>query len=290
VLIQGESGTGKELIAAAIHQNSKRCEGPLVRLNCAALADAVLESELFGHERGAFTGALMRREGRFKQADGGTLFLDEVSEIAPSVQVKLLRFLQDREFERVGGNETQRVDVRLVAATNKNLKALVEDGRFREDLFYRLSVVHLEVPPLRARPSDVLLLADHFLRELAAEEDEPVEGFTEAAKAAMLAYPWPGNVRELKNCIEQAFVFAEHAQIDASDLPIAAAPRGAEGIRLMIPGATMDEIERYAILETLRAVQGSTVKAASILGISQRTIQYRLKEWGVDIRNGGSRH
>jgi len=286
VLIQGESGTGKELVAAAIHQNSKRCEGPLVRLNCAALAEAVLESELFGHERGAFTGAITRRDGRFKHADGGTLFLDEVSEIPPGVQVKLLRFLQEREFERVGGNETLKVDVRLVAATNRNLRSLVEDGRFREDLYYRLSVVHLEVPPLRARPSDILVLADHFLRDVAEEEGESVEGFTEAAREAMLAYPWPGNVRELRNCIEQAFVFAEHERIDLADLPIAGAPRRADGLRVMIPGATMGEIERYAILETLRAVQGSTVKAANILGISQRTIQYRLKEWGIDARNG----
>ncbi len=285
VLIQGESGTGKELIAAAIHQNSKRKEAPLIRLNCAALADSMLESELFGHEKGAYTGAVSRRDGRFKQADGGTLFLDEVSEIPPGVQVKLLRFLQEREFERVGGNETIQVDVRLVAATNRNLKAAVEDGKFREDLYYRLSVVHLDVPPLRTRPSDVLLLADHFLRELAREEGETMEGFTEDAKSALLAYPWPGNVRELKNCIEQAFVFAEHCRIDAADLPIQSSPARQEAIRMMIPGATMAEIERYAILETLRAVQGSTVKAAGILGISQRTIQYRLKEWGVEARD-----
>ncbi|MBN2197246.1 MAG: sigma-54-dependent Fis family transcriptional regulator [Polyangiaceae bacterium] len=281
VLIQGESGTGKELIAAAIHQNSKRREGPLVRLNCAALSESVLESELFGHERGAFTGALQRREGRFKQADGGTLFLDEVGEIPSPVQVKLLRFLQEREFERVGSNESLRVDVRVVAATNKDLRALVEDGRFREDLYYRLSVVQLVVPPLRARPSDVLLLAEHFLRCLAAEEGVEMEGFTAAAKAALLAYPWPGNVRELRNCVEQAFVFAEGALLDVQDLPIATSVPKREALRLIIPGATMAEIERYAILETLRSVGGSTTRAAAILGISQRTIQYRIKEWDL---------
>ncbi len=279
VLIQGESGTGKELIAAAIHQNSKRREGPLVRLNCAALSDSVLESELFGHERGAFTGALQRREGRFKQADGGTLFLDEVSEIPLPVQVKLLRFLQDREFERVGSNESLRVDVRVLAATNKDLRALVEDGRFREDLYYRLGVVTLTVPPLRARPSDILLLAEHFLRVLAAENEVEVEGFTDAARSALLAYPWPGNVRELSNCVEQAFVFAEGPRLDVTDLPIATSVPRSEALRLMIPGATMAEIERHAILETLRSVGGSTTRAAAILGISQRTIQYRLKEW-----------
>ncbi len=286
VLIQGESGTGKELIAAAVHQHSKRREGPLVRLNCAALSDSVLESELFGHERGAFTGALQRREGRFKQADGGTLFLDEVSEIPLAMQVKLLRFLQDREFERVGSNESVRVDVRVLAASNKDLRALVESGRFREDLYYRLGVVTLTVPPLRARPSDILLLAEHFLRGLAAENEAEVEGFTDAAKSALLAYHWPGNVRELNNCVEQAFVFAEGPRLDVADLPIASAVPRSEALHLMIPGATMAEIERHAILETLRSVGGSTTRAASILGISPRTIQYRLKEWELAGRTG----
>ena len=280
VLINGESGTGKELVAAAIHHNSKRGEGPLVRLNCAALSETVLESELFGHERGAFTGALTRREGRFKQADGGSLFLDEVGEIPAKVQVKLLRFLQEREFERVGSNDSIKVDVRILAATNRDLRALVEEGRFREDLYYRLSVVHLAVPPLRARPSDVLLLADHFLRVLAEENGEPMDGFSDAARQLLLDYPWPGNVRELKNCVEQAFVFAEHSVIDIGDLPLEPPPKEA-AIRLMVPGVTMAELERYAIVETLKAVDGSTVRAASILGISQRTIQYRLKEWGL---------
>jgi DNA-binding NtrC family response regulator len=281
VLITGESGTGKELIAVAIHQNSKRAAGPLVRLNCAALAASVLDSELFGHERGAFTGAIGRREGRFKQADTGTLFLDEISEISPHIQVKLLRFLQEREFERVGGNETLKVDVRVVAATNRNLKAQVEDGRFREDLYYRLNVVRLELPPLRARPSDILLLADYFLHSVAAENECPARAFSDAAKKALLAYPWPGNVRELSNAIEQAVVLCESESIDAGDLPIVVEPEARDALRLMIPGATLAEIERFAISETLKATGGSTAKAAEVLGISRRTIQYRLKEWGI---------
>ena len=284
VMIHGESGTGKELIAAALHQNSKRRNRPFVRLNCAALAESVLESELFGHERGAFTGAVTRREGRFKQADGGTLLLDEVSEIPKATQVKLLRFLQEREFERVGGNETVRVDVRIVAATNRDLKTLVDDGLFREDLYYRLNVVKIEVPPLRARPSDILLLADHFMREVAEDNDLDVEGFSDAAKDALLAYPWPGNVRELQNVVEQAVVMSESRLLGADSIPIGNRSGNREPVQLMIPGVTLAELERYAILRTLEAVGGSTAKAAAMLGISRRTIQYRLQEWGVNGR------
>jgi two-component system response regulator HydG len=281
VLIHGETGTGKELIAAAVHQNSKRAAGPFVRLNCAALADTLLESELFGHERGAFTGASGRRKGRFEQADGGTLFLDEISEVDQRVQVKLLRFLQEREFERVGGNETLRVDVRIVAATNRDLKQLVAEGRFREDLYYRLNVVRLEVPPLRARPSDVALLAEHFLRQYADENEKPVHGFSQRALAALLAHPWPGNVRELQNAVEQAVVLCEGDTVDVEDLPISAAPAESDPLNLMIPGVSMAELERYAILKTLEACGGSPTRAAAILGISRRTIQYRLQQWGM---------
>lgn len=280
VLIHGETGTGKELIAAAIHEHSKRAAGPFVRLNCAALADSVLESELFGHERGAFTGAAARRKGRFEQADGGTLFLDEVSEINPEVQVKLLRILQEREFERVGGNQTIRVDVRIVAATNRDLKQLAEEGRFREDLYYRLNVVRLEVPPLRARPSDIAVLAEHFLRRYADENDKQIDGFTQRALDALLAHPWPGNIRELQNAIEQAVVLSEGGRLDVADLPIAAGPDEQEALKLMIPGITLAELERYAILKTLEACGGSPTKAAAVLGVSRRTIQYRLQEWG----------
>jgi DNA-binding NtrC family response regulator len=281
VLIHGETGTGKELIAAAVHQHSKRKDGPFVKLNCAALADTVLESELFGHEKGAFTGATGRRKGRFEQADGGTLFMDEVSEINPAVQVKLLRFLQERELERVGGNETVRVDVRIVAATNKDLLQQVEDGKFREDLYYRLNVVRLDVPPLRARPSDVSLLAGHFLRRYAEENEKKIHGLSQRATDALLAHPWPGNVRELENAIEQAVVLCEGDTVDVEDLPIAPAQPSADPLKLMIPGVSMAELERYAILRTLEACGGSPSKAASVLGISRRTIQYRLHEWGL---------
>lgn len=281
VLIHGETGTGKELIAAAIHQNSKRKEDPFIRLNCASLSETLLESELFGHERGAFTGAVARREGRFKQADGGTLFLDEVSEIPMSVQIKLLRFLQEREFERVGGNETLKVDVRVVAATNRELKQRVEDGRFREDLFYRLKVVQLDVPPLRVRRSDIPLLAYSFLRQYAGENDRSVQGLSEDALQHLMIYPWPGNVRELENAIERAVVMCDGDLIEREDLPTSAHGDLQNGsVMALIPGITMSELERIAILRTLDAVDGSTARAAEILGISQRKIQYRVKEWG----------
>jgi DNA-binding NtrC family response regulator len=281
VLIHGETGTGKELIAAAIHQNSNRKNSPFIRLNCASLSETLLESELFGHERGAFTGAVARREGRFKQADGGTLFLDEVSEIPMSVQIKLLRFLQEREFERVGGNDTLKVDVRVVAATNRELKQRVEDGRFREDLFYRLKVVQLDVPPLRVRRSDIPLLAYSFLRKYAGENDRSVQGLGEDALQHLMIYPWPGNVRELENAIERAVVMCEGDVIEREDLPTSAHGDLQNGsVMALIPGITMSELERVAILRTLDAVDGSTAKAAEILGISQRKIQYRVKEWG----------
>jgi DNA-binding NtrC family response regulator len=281
VLIHGETGTGKELVAAAVHSQSKRKDGPFVRLNCSALSQTLLESELFGHEKGAFTGAVIRRKGRFEQADTGTLFLDEVSEIPMPVQVKLLRFLQERQFERVGGNETLRVDTRIVAATNKDLRQLVDDGRFREDLYYRLNVVRLEVPPLRARPSDIPMLADHFLRRFAQENDKAIAGFSDAAMNAMLVQPWPGNVRELQNAIEQAVVLCRSERVEVEHLPLSNVANDAESIRLMIPGVTLAELERFAILRTLDAVGGSPSRAAAILGISRRTIQYRLQEWGL---------
>jgi len=279
VLVHGESGTGKELIAAAIHQNSPRRSKPFVKLNCAALAETLLESELFGHERGAFTGATGRREGRFMKADGGTLFLDEVSEIPLAVQVKLLRFLQEREFERVGGNETLRVDVRVVAATNRVLEERVESGEFREDLFYRLNVVQLDVPPLRARRSDIPILAEHFLGKFAEENGRALEGFTDDALLALRLYPWPGNVRELENAIERAVVLTEGTRIEAVNLPSAQGQGDQQDLGVMIPGIRLEELERMAIERTMDAVGGSTSKAAEILGISRRKIQYRLKEW-----------
>ncbi len=279
VLVHGETGTGKELIAAAIHHNSPRRSRPFVRLNCAALAESLLESELFGHERGSFTGAAQRREGRFKQADGGTLFLDEVSEISLPVQVKLLRFLQEREFERVGSNETLSVDVRIVAATNRDLRRCVEDGTFREDLYYRLNVVQVDLPPLRARRSDIRALAHHFLGKYAEENGRNIEGFSDAAMKALLAYPWPGNVRELENAIERAVVLTEGGLLEVEHLPSAQASARDANLGIVVPGVTLAELERMAIEQTLAAVGGSTAKAAELLGISRRKIQYRLKEW-----------
>ncbi|HMY17994.1 MAG TPA: sigma-54 dependent transcriptional regulator [Polyangium sp.] len=279
VLITGESGTGKGELAKAIHKKSPRQAGPFITLHCAALAESLLESELFGHERGAFTGADKRRLGRFEQAHGGTLFLDEVGEIPAATQVKLLRVLQERTFERVGGNEPIEVDVRLVAATNRDLAKDVQDGRFREDLYYRLNVVHIEMPPLRLRGGDVVLLADHFLRRFAGENKKRIDGYSDRARAKLLAHRWPGNVRELENAIERAVVLCEDTILDEGDLPIDVAPMPKGAVR--IPGATMAEIERFAILTTLEATNGSTTRAAEMLDISVRTIQYRLHEYGI---------
>jgi two-component system response regulator HydG len=281
VLITGESGTGKELVAQAIHEHSPRAAAPFVKLHCAALAETILESELFGHEKGSFTGAVGRREGRFKQADGGTLFLDEIGEISPAIQVKLLRFLQERAFERVGGNETLKVDVRIIAATNRDLAGEVAAGRFREDLYYRLNVVNIEVPPLRARPSDLLPLANHFLQRFARENGKRIEAFSDDAIDRITNYRWPGNVRELENVIERAVVMCDGAALTAKHLPagVGAVPRGA----VRIPGSTLDEIERHAILSTLEACGGRTTAAAQMLDISVRKIQYKLHEYGVTL-------
>ncbi|HEX2573092.1 MAG TPA: sigma-54 dependent transcriptional regulator [Polyangia bacterium] len=293
VLITGDSGTGKELVAAAIHAHSPRATGPFIKLHCAALAETLLESELFGHERGAFTGALNRRDGRFQQADRGTLFLDEIGEISPAIQVKLLRFLQEHEFERVGGNQTIKVDVRIVAATNRNLLERVKSGHFREDLYYRLNVVTIEMPALRRRGSDIGLLAMHFLRRYAKENGRDIKGFTDEALERLARYPWPGNVRELENTIERAVVVSRTDVIRVEDLnPALVAPAPAEGGSAPatspvpgmppIPGSSLGEIEKFAILKTLEQTGGSTSKAAEILGISPRKIQYRLQEYQKD--------
>jgi DNA-binding NtrC family response regulator len=281
VLVTGESGTGKELIAAALHHRSPRASKPFVRLHCAALAESLLESELFGHERGAYTGADRRREGRFEQANGGTLFLDEIGEISSATQVKLLRVLQEREFERVGGNQPIRVDVRVVAATNRDLKAMVAAGTFREDLFYRLNVINLTLPPLRERPSDVPALAAHFLKRFAEENGRPSLALADSALSQLALYSWPGNVRELENVIERAVVIAEGDLIEPRHLPAEVATAVKRNDVPVIPGATMDELERYAILRTLESVGGSTGRAAEILGVSVRKIQYKLQEYGA---------
>ncbi len=280
VLVTGESGTGKGELARAIHELGPRADKPFISLNCTALADSLLESELFGHEKGSFTGADKKRIGRFEQANGGTLFLDEVGEIPPLTQVKLLRVLQERTFERVGGNETITVDVRVIAATNRDLAADVREGRFREDLYYRLNVVNIEMPPLRVRGEDIMTLANHFLRRYARENHKSIDEFTDAARAKIKAYAWPGNVRELENGIERAVVLGEHDKIDAADLPFDGAV-SSNGSGVKVPGATMAELERHAIISTLAACGGSTTKAAEMLDISVRTIQYRLHEYGL---------
>ncbi len=281
VLITGESGTGKGELARAIHALSPRAKQPFISLHCAALAESLLESELFGHEKGAFTGADRRRVGRFEQASGGTLFLDEIGEIPMATQIKLLQVLQERTFERVGGNERVHVDVRVIAATNRDLAADVRDKRFREDLYYRLNVVHIEMPVLRLRGGDIFVLAGHFLRKFAQENHKRVEGFTERARTKILGHRWPGNVRALENAVERAVVLCEGPMIDHDDLPFEAAPDFESTLR--IPGSTMAEIERYAILTTLDAAEGSTAKAAELLDISVRTIQYRLHEYGLRV-------
>lgn len=281
VLLTGESGTGKELAAAAIHRCSQRSEGPFVKVHCAALAPSLLESELFGHERGAYTGAARRRLGRFESAQRGTLFLDEIGEIAPSVQTKLLRVLQERAFERVGGNETLHVDVRLIAATNRDLAAMVIAGQFREDLFYRLNVVGIELPPLRDRSSDIPALAARALEKFATLSGGLTAGISDEALTLISSYQWPGNVRELENTIERALVFSEGGTIEAEHLPPAlrAAKNAPQGP--CIPGASLKEIERHAILTTLESTGGSTVKAAQILGVSVRMIQYRIQQYAA---------
>ena len=284
VLLVGESGTGKELAARLIHDRSQRARGPFVAVNCGAIPEGLLESELFGHEKGAFTGAAGRREGRFERAHGGTLFLDEIGELTPAVQVKLLRVLQDGVIDRLGGTEPVRVDARVVTATHRDLTAEVKAGRFREDLFYRLDVVTVRLPPLRERRDDVPLLAAAFLRRLAEANHRRVTGFTPAALAALEAAPWPGNVRELLHAVERAVILARGELIDVGDLPEGlrrAAPGGggAPGSpsTLSIPlGTPMEEVERLVIKETLRQTRGDKTLAAQILGIAPRTIYRKL--------------
>ena len=286
VLLGGESGTGKELAARLVHDLSLRAAGPFVPINCAAIPEGLLESELFGYEKGAFTGASARKEGRFERAHRGTLFLDEVGEMPPGVQVKLLRFLQDGVLERVGGTESVRVDVRVVAATNKELAAEVKAGRFREDLFYRLDVVSVRLPPLRDRRDDVLALASFFLRRVADGLPKRVAGFTPAAAAALERYGWPGNVRELQHAVERAVILTRGDVLDLGDLPdairAAAAnadgPPPAGGAPIVIPlGTPMDEVERLVIRRTLEETKGDKNLAAQILGIAARTIYRKLE-------------
>lgn len=277
VLLMGESGTGKELFARAIHKLSPRVEHPFVAVNCGALPDTIIEAELFGSEKGAYTGAHATRDGRFSRADGGTLFLDEVGDLAPHVQVKLLRVLQSGEFERVGGGKTLFTDCRIIAATNRDLSQMVSTGDFREDLYYRLNVIPITLPPLRARPDDVPLLADHFLRHYATKHGKNIEGLSSKAMAQLVDYSWPGNVRELENTIERAVVLAKSTVLDEPDLPITILEEQRELEALSIPiGTPLEEIERRVIRETLRFTDGDKKRAAQLLGIAIRTIYRKI--------------
>jgi two-component system response regulator HydG len=286
ILIVGESGTGKELIAGAIHHNSHRKERPLVKMNCAAVTETLLESELFGHEKGAFTGAYKRKEGRFVQADGGTLFLDEVSEMSLAMQAKLLRVLQEMEITRVGGEAPLKVDVRMVAATNKDLTQEIDAGRFREDLFYRLNVVSLRMPPLRERHEDIPLLAQHFLTHFAEKNQKPVKGFTPQAMDRLLKYDWPGNVRELMNAVERSVVLSRSDYLADEEFALVLRTKTEEERSGQIEtkgpaNLPLDEVEKTTILNTLDAAGGNKSETARRLGITRRTLHKKLKKYGL---------
>ncbi len=280
ILLSGETGTGKEMIANAIHYNSARASRPFVKVNCAAFNEGVLESELFGHEKGAFTGAISKRVGRFELSNGGTIFLDEIGDVSPGTQVKLLRVLQEKEFERVGGNETIKVDVRVIAATNHDLKKLIDQGRFRDDLYYRLNVVRIELPPLRERREDIPLLVSSFINKLNEEKAYGIKGITKEAMQVLFSYRWPGNVRELENALESAMALAEAGMIEAKYLPsFLLMPQTQDGERLSIPrGLTLYEMEKEIIRQALERTGGNKSQASKLLGIGLRTLQRKVKE------------
>jgi DNA-binding NtrC family response regulator len=282
VLIQGESGTGKELVAKAIHQLSPRNKGAFVAVHCAALAQNLLESELFGHEKGAFTGAMERRIGRFEKADGGSLFLDEISEIDASVQVKILRALEERQVERVGGDVPVDVDTRLIAATNRDLRGMVDKGDFREDLFYRLYVVVITLPPLREREDDILLLLNHYLAVFNEENGKQIEGFTPEAYEVLASYDWPGNIRELRNQVERMVVLARGKVLDVKDIPAQVREKAGGGGEVKLDTElTVDEMEKRMVIQALEKTGGNRTKAAEKLGISRRTLHRKLNQYGI---------
>ena len=288
VIIYGESGTGKELIARAIHKNSNRADGPFIRVNCGALTETLLESELFGHEKGAFTGAVKRKLGRFELAHHGSIFLDEIGDISPALQIKLLRILQEKEFERVGGEETVCIDVRVIAATHRNLKEEVAAGKFREDLYYRLHIVPINLPPLRQRLEDLPVLAQHFLQHLGEELRKPNLQIEPAALERMKTYHWPGNVRELENILERAAVLCENARIGVADLPPLVKDRAAlfqlpnENLDL---NQTLEEVERALIERAMSRAHGVKAEAARLLGIKATTLLYKLEKYGMGEKN-----
>ncbi|MCX5912235.1 MAG: sigma-54 dependent transcriptional regulator [Deltaproteobacteria bacterium] len=284
VLILGESGTGKELVANAIHHNSPRTQQPFVKVACAALPETLLESELFGHEKGAFTGAIARREGRFQAAHRGTIFLDEVGEMSLAIQTKLLRVLQEREFEPVGSSRTVKVDVRVIAATNKDLGKEIKEGRFREDLFYRLNVIPIHLPPVRERKEDIPALANHFLSLYREKNKKEIKEISPKALDLLIRHDWPGNIRELENCLERAVIVARGELIAPADLPpaIQNLPAGKEDAEIPFPaGISLEEAEKALILKTLEDAGGNRSRAAEILGINRRTLQMKLKEYGM---------
>ena len=290
VLIQGESGTGKELVTRAVHYNSDRSNGPFIKLNCAALPQDLIESELFGHEKGSFTGAIKQTKGRFELADGGTLLLDEVSEIEPPLQAKLLRVLQEREFERIGSGTSIKIDVRVVATTNRNLQDEIEKGNFREDLFYRLNVIPIKIPPLRDRKEDVPDLVTHFIAKYNAENKKEIQGVSDKAMEVLMKYNWPGNIRELENYIERAVVICQDNAIEEKHLPLDILANEATSERSGIEvGMTVREMEKQLILKTLEAHDGNRTSAADVLGISARTLRNKLHEYGLAgiYRKGG---
>ncbi len=282
VLITGESGVGKELVAKAIHNNSPRKDKPLITVHCAALSESLLESELFGHEKGAFTGADNLQKGRFELADGGSIFLDEIGEINQVTQIKLLRVLQEKSFERVGGTETLHVDVRVIAATNKNLEEEVKKGNFREDLYYRLNVIRIQMPSLKERKDDIPLLMHSFLKEYCEENAKEIKGFDRQSKNAMLKYNWPGNIRELRNCVESAVVMCTSDEIKLEDLPFSVQEKGCENVITIPMGITMDEAEKIVIQENLANNCGNKSKTADILGIGRKTLQRKVEEYKIE--------
>jgi two-component system response regulator HydG len=282
ILLLGESGTGKEMVANAVHQNSPRKDQAYIKVNCAALPETLLESELFGHEKGAFTGAQAKKKGRFELADGGTLFLDEIGEMSPATQAKILRVLQEKEFEMVGGTKTVSVDVRIITATHKNLEVEVKEGRFREDLFYRLNVVPITIPPLRDRKEDIPLLADHFLKISNRKNKRAIKGFDPKSLEALVGYPWPGNVRELENIVERMVIMSRKDMILFQDLPRDfTSENEAEGDQNTTGGSSLKDMEKAMILKTLEQNGGNRTKAAIILGVTRKTLQNKIKEYGI---------
>ncbi|HEV8181742.1 MAG TPA: sigma-54 dependent transcriptional regulator [Candidatus Angelobacter sp.] len=286
VLIGGESGVGKDLIARAIHQNSRRAGGPFIKINSTAIPDTLFESELFGFERGAFTGALASKPGKFELADKGTLFLDEIGDVPAPIQVKLLRVLQEREFERLGGTKTLKVDIRMIAATNRDLRAALEEGTFREDLYYRLNVVPIDIPPLREHKEDIPELVDHFLARFAADNEKEIEGSTPAAVSVLMEYHWPGNVRQLENSVERAVALSSGRVIDVDDIHLdsthgkGSVASGAPD-QLLPEGMTLEQWEDNMIKEALRRANGNKSQAARLLGLSRNALRYRLSKLGV---------